>query len=273
MAIRTILLAALAVLATASSLTAADMPSKDAIPVPQHRPDAEAQPVPVPEAKPQDAGPKASGDQADQETPKQDESTPEETVAPPKPEDPKAYASCLAELKELGVDFSEKPGIDDGKGCGIDKPLAVRSVLPGIALEPEATTRCETARQLSLWTRDAVLPAASRAFPSGKGAIKTVHQATSYACRNRNSAETGKLSEHARGNAIDVSGFTFADGSTFTIAPRERDSTLDGAFERAIIATGCLYFTTVLGPASDAAHQTHLHLDVIDRKAGYRYCW
>jgi hypothetical protein len=28
----------------------------------------------------------------------------------------------------------------------------------------------------------------------------------------------------------------------------------------------------VLDPGSDAAHETHLHLDVIDRRNDYRYC-
>ncbi|MBC7084727.1 MAG: extensin family protein, partial [Firmicutes bacterium] len=34
----------------------------------------------------------------------------------------------------------------------------------------------------------------------------------------------------------------------------------------------CLYFTTVLSPGSDDAHKDHLHLDVIERKSGYRFC-
>jgi hypothetical protein len=28
----------------------------------------------------------------------------------------------------------------------------------------------------------------------------------------------------------------------------------------------------VLDPESDAAHETHFHLDVLERKGGYRYC-
>ena len=57
------------------------------------------------------------------------------------------------------------------------------------------------------------------------------------------------------------------------IAPREKDSSLEGAFQRAVVATACLYFTTVLDPGSDAAHETHLHLDVKARRNGYRFCW
>ena len=43
-------------------------------------------------------------------------------------------------------------------------------------------------------------------------------------------------------------------------------------FQRAVTASACLYFKTVLDPGSDAAHETHLHLDVIERRNDYRYC-
>ncbi|MCD2180360.1 extensin family protein [Rhizobium sp. C1] len=198
---------------------------------------------------------------------------PKAEVPPVEKEDPEAYAACLSRLKDAGIDFSEAKPIDDGNGCGIDKPLTVRSVLPGIKLEPEATMRCETAEALTRWTKAIVIPSAELAFGPKASPIVQVNQATSYACRNRNHAESGKISEHAHGNAIDIAGFTFSDGKTFVIEPREKDSTLTGAFERAITASACLFFTTVLGPGSDAAHETHLHLDVIKRKGDFRYCW
>ena len=42
--------------------------------------------------------------------------------------------------------------------------------------------------------------------------------------------------------------------------------------EPAVSATACLYFSTVLDPESDAAHENHFHLDLLERKAGFRYC-
>ena len=53
---------------------------------------------------------------------------------------------------------------------------------------------------------------------------------------------------------------------------RQDDGTAEAAFQRALNALACLYFTTVLSPGSDAAHQDHLHLDVIKRRSGFRYC-
>jgi hypothetical protein len=34
----------------------------------------------------------------------------------------------------------------------------------------------------------------------------------------------------------------------------------------------CARFTTVLGPGSDGFHETHVHLDLAERKGGYRMC-
>lgn len=194
-----------------------------------------------------------------------------EPVLTIQPEDETEYAACLAALKQIGAVFKEETRIDDGKGCGIDKPLTLQTVLPGIALKPEGKMRCETALELARWTKDAVLPAAKVALEA-EGELTTINQASSYICRLRNNAATGKISEHARGNAIDIASFTFKSGKSIEIQPRDEDSTLAGAFQRAVTATGCLYFETVLDPGSDEAHENHLHFDVIERKGGYRYC-
>ena len=247
----------------------------DAVPTPKEKPDEPAAspsagPAPKPDSKPEPAAQKPD------ETPQEPDTTPKTEPAPPAPlaieaEDPKAYAQCLTDLKAMGATFEETGRIDDGKGCGIDKPLVVTDILPGVTLKPKATLRCEAALELARWTREAVLPAAGTAVPED-GALTTINQASSYICRLRNNAATGKISEHARGNAIDIASFTFKSGKTIAIQPRDEDSTLTGAFQRAVTATGCLYFETVLDPGSDEAHEDHLHFDVLQRRGGYRYC-
>jgi hypothetical protein len=169
----------------------------------------------------------------------------------------------------MGATFKEIPRIDDGNGCGIDKPITLSSALPGIEFKPEGKMRCEAALALAHWVKESVIPSAA-ALDNGK--IVTINQASTYVCRLRNNASTGKISEHARGNAIDVASFTFENGKTIGIEPRREDPTLTGAFQRATSASACLYFTTVLDPESDAAHETHFHLDVLERNGGFRYC-
>ena len=194
---------------------------------------------------------------------------------PPRPpptvasEPDEEHQACLKELTAMGAIFKEIPRIDDGNGCGIDKPISLASPLPGIEFKPQGTMRCEAALALAQWMKESVLPSAA-ALDNGK--IVAINQASTYICRLRNNASTGKISEHARGNAIDVASFTFENGKTIAIEPRREDPTLTGAFQRAASASACLYFTTVLDPESDAAHETHFHLDVIERNGGFRYC-
>jgi hypothetical protein len=118
--------------------------------------------------------------------------------------------------------------------------------------------------------KESVIPSAAALKDDGR--IVAINQASTYICRLRNNAATGKISEHARGNAIDIAGFAFENGKTIGIEPRREDPTLTGAFQRTASASACLYFSTVLDPDSDAAHETHFHLDVLKRKGEFRYC-
>jgi hypothetical protein len=256
---------ALLLLSTAWLLTSADLPLHGPVPLP--RPDAVD--ISVEKAKPLN-----EKDKAETEEPidaKKDEANDTPPPPPLEKEDPALFAACTAELQAMGVEFREIPPIEDGNGCGIDRPLEVKALGGGVTLSPPGTLRCRTAVNLARWTRDIVKPMLEKAQP--KESLAEVNQASSYVCRKRNNAETGKMSEHAHGSAVDIAGFTFKSGGTFTIAPREEDSTLNGAFQRAIASAACLYFSTVLDPGSDKAHETHLHLDTLKRRGGYRYCW
>ncbi|MBB3354446.1 hypothetical protein FHT70_004398 [Rhizobium sp. BK049] len=267
----------------------AEPPAPEEVPAPQPKPDVKepeapaSSQTPAPQAAPAKPEPTepmqgpplppgtAGRPQAPEENKPQGEQTLEEQQLTIEPESDAEHAECTAALQALGVVFKEAPRIDDGNGCGIDKPIIVSEALPGIALKPEATMRCPAALALARWIKESVIPAAAAALP-GQGRITSVNQATSYMCRLRNGAGTGKISEHARGNAIDIASFHFEKGEDVAVRSRREDSTLTGAFQRTVSAAGCLYFTTVLDPESDAAHETHFHLDVIERKGGYRYC-
>lgn len=262
-------------------LLGADLPAN--IPIPEPRPDSRPLPkaqtdgaVARPELRPDDkAGPRVDGqDKVRATEPDEAKEKPAaETYVPPpiEKEDPQKLRACLAELDALGVGYKPLPAITDGNGCGVDRPFEVTSLASQVGLNPPGKMRCETALQLTRWIADVVIPMLKTARPGDT--LVGLDQASAYVCRKRNGAATGKISEHAHGNAVDIAGFRFKSGNTFSIKPRMQDSTLDGAFQRAVTAAACLYFTTVLDPGSDKAHETHLHLDVIARKAGFRYCW
>ncbi|KZY27196.1 hypothetical protein A3728_13440 [Sulfitobacter sp. HI0040] len=218
-------------------------------------------PAPVPEPAPVDVDPA--------ETLATDD-PPEKTLAITA--DPAAFAACTAALTELGASFEPVAPIrdeDDGS-CGIAQPIRLDAAAPGVALNPDTFLRCETALALSQWVTRTVLPAAE--VLSERGAVTSLQHGSSYICRRRNNSPTGKPSEHSYGNALDIMGVGFADGSMLAIEPREREGTLEEAFQDAIRAGACLSFTTVLGPGSDAAHANHLHFDIKARNGGFRLC-
>ncbi|MGV2126036.1 extensin family protein [Agrobacterium vitis] len=245
------------------------VPAPETVPVPTPSP---AAPTPVPAPTPASPAPSSQTPPASAEP----APAPTPTPAPPPPppimtEDPQAYGQCLKDLKAAGAQFTERPRIDDGDGCGIDKPLEVTEILPGVSLKPKATLRCAAALELSEWMRTLVIPAADQALPD-KGRLKAVDQASSYICRNRNSRSDGKMSEHAKGNALDIAGFEFEKGDVPMKIVPDSEPTLPGAFQRTINSSACLYFTTVLAPGADETHKDHLHLDLIKRRNDYRVC-
>lgn len=162
------------------------------------------------------------------------------------------------------------PAIDDGNGCLIAAPLEISSVSENIALKPAAIINCETALATAKWVKNTLIPSARTAFPSKK--LTAVRQASGYVCRQRNNRPGAKLSEHATGNAIDIAGFEFDDGSYHEIRIRQRTGSMDEAFQKAVRFSACLEFTTVLGPLSDENHADHLHFDLAGRRGDYRLC-
>lgn len=260
-----ILLAAGAAAAQTAPETAAEPPPRPADLAGGAAADAgaEAPEAPAPEARPD---PEARDDsEADVEV------EPGSGLRDALAETDEDFAACLAELDALGTVYeTAEPILETDPDCGILRPLAVSEIVPGVALRPDARMRCETARALAVWVDRFVQPAAQ--LMAERGAVTGVDHGSTYICRRRNNQATGILSEHAFGNAIDVMGFRFADGSVIAVEPREREGTYAEAFQDGVRSAACLTFTTVLGPGSDAAHDDHLHLDVKARRGGFRLC-
>jgi hypothetical protein len=50
------------------------------------------------------------------------------------------------------------------------------------------------------------------------------------------------------------------------------DRTVKHDFREELRKDACAKFTTVLGPGSDGYHEEHIHLDLAERRNGYRIC-
>jgi len=150
-------------------------------------------------------------------------------------------------------------------GCGIAEPVRLRAV-DGIALSQPATVNCEAARALQTWVQRSVIPSVGRTG----GGVTSLRVVASYACRTRNNRPGARLSEHARGNAIDIAGIGLANGSELTVLNGWRDRRV-GPILQEMHRGACGPFGTVLGPNSDRFHQDHFHFDVASYRSG-PYC-
>jgi len=176
------------------------------------------------------------------------------------------HEACLGRLRALGVAFTTEAPIDPTGSCNVDRPLSVTAIGSGVGIEPEAVMNCATAESLARWTAEIMLPTAKRLLDATP---KTIVHGSTYVCRPRNNVAGEKLSEHAYANAVDVSAIAFADREPFEV---KEQAGPEGKFQAAIREGSCSYFTTVLGPGSNAAHATHFHFDMAERRGGYRLC-
>ena len=209
-------------------------------------------------------------------------SPPPPTASNPKPAGPPAwqtmaegalpYRFCLMNLTILGVGYREVAPVTspEDADCGIARPVQIDSLQPGVTIAGGAMMRCDTARRLALWLRAEAQPAV--ALLPGAPRIAEILPGSTYQCRARVGDSSDKLSEHALGNAFDIAGLRFSNGEEMLIAPRGDSGGIEEAFQKAIRYGACLYFTTVLGPGSNAAHDDHLHFDGAVRKGGWRLC-
>ncbi len=155
--------------------------------------------------------------------------------------------------------------ISEGQ-CGISNPVAVH-VVAGVTLSSPATLNCRTANTLAKWVEND----AQAAVKNLRSRITGMRVLASYACRTRNSQRGARLSEHALGNAIDIASFTLANGDVVSVEYDWRSAGKPQKAVRALHASACGPFGTVLGPDSDRFHYNHFHVDTAEYRSG-SYC-
>ena len=178
---------------------------------------------------------------------------------------PASETDCRSELKRLGVVYTDIQPIHEGQ-CGIDYPVKV-SAIGNIQMKPAATLTCDMAATFAGWTKNELVPSARWRYFSG---VKTIHQGSSYSCRNI--AGEGVLSEHGKGNALDVMSIELNNGDDIDVRKPGLFAFRTRGFLNNVRADGCQYFTTVLGPGYNYDHRNHFHFDIKNRKSGYRAC-
>jgi len=150
------------------------------------------------------------------------------------------------------------------KACGIKDAVQVTSV-SGVMLSRPSTMDCGTAIALNKWVDKTVIPTFKR-----RGPVVELKVAAHYACRTRNNQKGARISEHGKGRAIDISGFTMADGEVVTVLNGWRKNPSQRQLKK-VWRGACGPFGTVLGPNADRYHRDHFHLDTARHRRG-PYC-
>jgi len=196
---------------------------------------------------------------------------------PPPPPPPPSVAldpdaACLKDLRDHGVAFEPLAEVAPpaSPACRIANPVKV-SGEADIGWNRAGVLSCTTMQVVTRFETEVVQPAAQRHF--GQKVARLLHMGT-YECRARRTDSTvaaaaagkpvrgGRLSEHGRGQAIDVGGFELADGRTITVRRDWRAGGPASAFLREVAQGACEHFSVVLTPNYNAVHADHLHLDI-----------
>jgi hypothetical protein len=223
------LLPALLILMTLCDLTAAQ-----AVPLPRPRPAAAPAAEPQPEAPAEEPGPSA----------------------------------CRLRLTaELAIAPSLPPVVGPGE-CGVEDGVRLETVLlrdkTQVAVTPPAILRCTFAEAVVSWVREDVAPALRHLG----SALRSIDNYAAYDCRGRNRIIGAQLSEHGKGNALDIRSFKLVNGAGVELT----DPHVSKDFRERLRKSTCARFHTVLGPGSDGYHENHVHVDLADRSGGYRMC-
>jgi hypothetical protein len=131
-----------------------------------------------------------------------------------------------------------------------------------VTVSPPAELRCEMATAMANWIRNEAAPLFAPARLTG------IVNYDSYECRGRNRVAGAKVSEHGKGNALDIRAFVLAGNKM--VSPV--DYQVAHELREKLKASACKSFTTVLGPGSDGYHEQHIHFDIAARHGGYRIC-
>ncbi|WP_257169393.1 extensin family protein [Bradyrhizobium sp. SRS-191] len=138
-----------------------------------------------------------------------------------------------------------------------------------VAVKPTATLACPIVSALDRWLAESVQPAAQRWF--GQRVVE-IKQISAYSCRGMNGNPSAHISEHAFGNALDISAFILSDGRRITVKDGWIGVPEEQGFLRDVQGGACQQFTTVLAPGSNVYHYDHIHVDLMRRASRRLIC-
>jgi hypothetical protein len=163
--------------------------------------------------------------------------------------------ACFTALDQAGVGYTPLEDELRGEKCGLFDALTLDRTLTPYSATLQMT--CAQTAAAYMWERHVVLPAAVEIFDAPVARIETYG---SFSCRNI--AGSRRLSQHAFGNALDVSGFRLEDGRVIDVEAHWGKRGKEGKFLKRAHKGACDLFSVTLGPEYNAAHADHFHMDM-----------
>jgi hypothetical protein len=184
---------------------------------------------------------------------------------------PSSELSCRRELKRMGVIFEDRPPISNGPSCQVPYPVSLKGLSGNIGVKPAVVLNCQVTLAFAKWVKNELAPSARFRYWTG---IKTIQPLGGYSCRRMNNSRQryNPISEHAKGNAIDVGKFVLKDGHEIDVRKKGLFSFREGRLLKAVRSDSCKYFNTVLGPGYNPEHWNHFHFDLMSRRSGRGVC-
>jgi hypothetical protein len=164
--------------------------------------------------------------------------------------------ACLRDLNIHNVSYQIPVQPASAGGCQIDTPIRAYGL--SIRWNQPATMSCQLGDVLMKFESDVVEPNAIEIL--GKRVVSE-RNLGAFSCR----VEAGSRhvwSQHALGRAIDLAGWTLADGTRIDVGKDWTDGGPRGRFLHAVALGACRYFSVVLTPATNGLHHDHFHLDI-----------
>lgn len=164
---------------------------------------------------------------------------------------------CFAVLDKAGVRYTRIDRANPQAECELRNALTLdRSLAPYSAT---LSMSCPLTAAVYMWERHIAMPAAQAILGEDIASIETFG---SYACRRVNNASTGRWSEHASGDAVDIAGFRLANGRTISVDRHFGMETAEGRFLETVRDGACDLFSATLSPDYNALHKDHFHFDM-----------
>jgi hypothetical protein len=170
---------------------------------------------------------------------------------------PENDAGCLDELAKLDAEYKLQSNFTENKRCIVEHAVRLTHT-NGMSLSNSPIMTCRMAVELTKFTANSLQPTAIQKFGS---AVATMSNIGTYNCRSMRQY-SAIVSQHGFANAIDVTGFTLADGTNINVANDWNSGSAKAEFLKEIAYDACEAFRVSVSPDGDANHWNHLHWDM-----------